>query len=56
MRDELLRLMEAMYEALKAEALLIGIDGQTLFGKVRRDIENKARRLHLSEAESPTEE
>ncbi len=56
MRDELLRLMEAMYTALKAEALLIGIDGQTLFGKVKRDIENKARRLHLPEAESPTEE
>ena len=45
-----------MYTALKSEALLIGIDGQTLFGGVRRDIENKARRLHLPVAESPAEE
>ncbi len=60
MRDELLRLMEAMYTALKSEALLIGIDGQTLFGGVKRDIENKARRLHLHKteelAEGPAEE
>ena len=54
MRDELLRLMEAMYTALKSEALLVGIDGQTLFGGVQRDIENKASRLHLHETAGPT--
>lgn len=52
-RDELLRLMESIYAALKPEATLIGIDGPTLFGAVNRDIENKATRLRLHEAEGP---
>lgn len=48
-RDELLRLMESIYAALKTEAVLIGIDGQTLFGAINRDIENKVKRLQLGE-------
>ena len=48
-RDELMRLMESIYAALKSEAVLIGIDGQTLFGAINRDIENKVKRLHLRE-------
>lgn len=47
-RDELLRLMESIYVALKPEATEVGIDGPTLFGAVTRDIEKKAARLRLS--------
>lgn len=51
MRDELLFLMRAIYDALKEKANLIGIDGTLLFAAVSDDIEKKVRRLHMAEPE-----
>lgn len=55
MRDELLFLMRAMYNALKEKANLVGIDGTQLFGAVSDDIEKKVQRLQIAESE-PDEE
>ncbi|MGH7964745.1 MAG: ferritin-like domain-containing protein [Candidatus Binatia bacterium] len=55
MRDELLFLMRAMYNALKEKANLVGIDGTQLFGAVSDDIEKKVRRLQIAEPEQDEE-
>jgi hypothetical protein len=50
MRDDLLFLMRAIYDGVKDEAKLIGIDGTQLFAAVSDDIEKKIRRLHIAES------
>jgi len=49
MRDELLFLMRASYNAVRDDALLVGIDGTLLFAAVTDDIEKKVQRLHVAE-------
>ncbi len=51
MRDDLLRLMQAMSRGLKSQCDTIGLDSELLIATVADDIEKKARRLHLDEPE-----
>lgn len=56
MRDELLALMNAMQRALKEKADTIGLDSALLIATVADDIEKKAYRLHLLDAEPSVDE
>lgn len=56
MRDELLTLMREIYAGVKEKALLIGLDGNELFGGVCADIEKKVQRLHMADTEQDSVE
>ncbi len=49
MKDELLMIMESMYERLYDDAERVGMDGRKFLDRLRADIETKARRIGLGD-------
>jgi len=47
MKDELVRLMESMYRALREDADLLGLDARALLDAFLEDLESRVRRLGL---------
>ncbi|PSR36425.1 MAG: hypothetical protein C7B44_09125 [Sulfobacillus thermosulfidooxidans] len=54
MKDELLGIMESMYQRLYADAEEVGMDGRGFLDRLRTDIETKARRIGLYDALPPS--
>jgi hypothetical protein len=52
MRDDLLRIMDAMYQRLNDDAEAIGLDGRQFLDNLRAEIERKAKRIGLDPTSS----